>query len=326
MQGRHAFCSWCGTRSGSGQSTWPRTCSYCKRVTYLNPLPVAVVVQPVGDGVLMIRRGEPGRGHGELALPGGFVERGESWQQACARELFEETQLTVAPERMEHVRTVSTHDGFMIIVGRAPALREVDLPPFTPTDETLERVIVRAPTSLAFAMHEEVLRDVLPSLVKATPGTFAFEVDHLRVRMTSPTHRVAPKHQPLEFTEVERPPKVSSNLEFATLTFEPLHHDSSQANGKGGPLVTSVRRVRGVGSVNEALAFFKLETGVALTQEQVTLIDTQLGVVLTIDLALAGWAPGNTFVFLLPAHKPRMALYFAPTHWLKFDWALLTVE
>ncbi len=317
MQGRHAFCSWCGSRFG-GQSGWPRTCPYCKRVTYLNPLPVAVLVQPVDDGVLMIRRGEPGRGHGALALPGGFVERGESWQHACARELFEETRLTVDPERIEHLRMVSTPDGFMIVVGRAPALHEADLPPFTPTEECLERLIVRSPTALAFPMHEEVLRDVLPSLANQSQGTFAFEVDHLKIRMRSPTLRVAPKHQPLDFTEVMRPPKVHSSPEVATLTFE--------AAGKGGQLVTSVRRVRGVRTADDALAFFRLETGITLEQTQVSLYEVPTGTVLTIDLAEAGWAPGNTYAFLLPGNKPRMAMYFSPTHWLELDWASLSVE
>ncbi len=47
--------------------------------------------------VLLIRRGnEPFKG--KYALPGGFVEPGETIEQAATRELLEETGIEVAPE------------------------------------------------------------------------------------------------------------------------------------------------------------------------------------------------------------------------------------
>lgn len=55
----------------------------------------AVVVQ--GGHVLMIRRG--GRpGIGQLALPGGFLNRDEFLRDGCIRELQEETKIDVPPE------------------------------------------------------------------------------------------------------------------------------------------------------------------------------------------------------------------------------------
>ena len=58
------------------------------------PLTVDCVVFDRKDRVLLIRRRfAPFKDH--LALPGGFVERGETVESACRRELFEETGLKV---------------------------------------------------------------------------------------------------------------------------------------------------------------------------------------------------------------------------------------
>jgi 8-oxo-dGTP diphosphatase len=55
-------------------------------------LAVDCVVLDPHDRVLLIRRGhEPYKGH--YALPGGFVEIGETVENACRRELLEETSV-----------------------------------------------------------------------------------------------------------------------------------------------------------------------------------------------------------------------------------------
>jgi ADP-ribose pyrophosphatase YjhB (NUDIX family) len=62
---------------------------------YRNPIPVVVLAVPVEDlGVLMVRRVKPPAG---LALPSGYIEHGELWPDAAARELAEETGIRVGP-------------------------------------------------------------------------------------------------------------------------------------------------------------------------------------------------------------------------------------
>ncbi|MEW5743018.1 MAG: NUDIX domain-containing protein [Myxococcota bacterium] len=152
---KHGHCSWCGAEFPD--TPFPRTCQSCKRTTWLNPLPVAVLLLPVDDGFLLIRRAEA-TGHGKLALPGGFIDLGETWQRACARELFEETGITISADEVTCAGVRSSPDGFLLVFGRGPRLREVDLPAFVPNAEISERLVTRAPVPLAFTLHEEMLR------------------------------------------------------------------------------------------------------------------------------------------------------------------------
>lgn len=57
------------------------------------------VVFDRNNRVLLIRRKNPPFS-GQLALPGGFVETGETVEQACVRELFEETGIKVRRPRL----------------------------------------------------------------------------------------------------------------------------------------------------------------------------------------------------------------------------------
>jgi len=70
-------------------------CPHCGGVVekYKNPFPtVDIIIEMNGQKVLMIKRKNPPYG---WALPGGFVDYGESLEQAAIREAREETSLEV---------------------------------------------------------------------------------------------------------------------------------------------------------------------------------------------------------------------------------------
>ena len=65
-------------------------CAQCGFIAYRNPRVLVDTIVAVADEVLLCRRAiEPAAGR--WALPGGFLECGESLEEAAARETFEET-------------------------------------------------------------------------------------------------------------------------------------------------------------------------------------------------------------------------------------------
>jgi ADP-ribose pyrophosphatase YjhB (NUDIX family) len=155
---KHAHCSYCG-QPFADAAPWPRTCAPCGNVTYRNPLPVAVTLVPVDGGLLCIRRTiEPARG--KLALPGGFLEVGESWQEGCARELREETGVEISATEVTLFRLYSSsREGLLLLFGLGPKRRADQLSAFTANEETEEMLVIHEPIELAFPLHTKVVRE-----------------------------------------------------------------------------------------------------------------------------------------------------------------------
>lgn len=90
------YCSRCGARMALAivDRRQREQCPACGHIAYRNPAPVALAVIEHRDRLLMIRRGlQPLRGY--WAPPGGYVECGESLQEAAIREAHEETSLEI---------------------------------------------------------------------------------------------------------------------------------------------------------------------------------------------------------------------------------------
>src|SRR3954468_2527798 len=79
-------------------------------VHYQNTPTVVVVLVPLRGGLLMIRRALPGEGQGELALPGGYQMPGQTWQEAGAAEVLEETGVVIKPESLRVLAVETTPD------------------------------------------------------------------------------------------------------------------------------------------------------------------------------------------------------------------------
>lgn len=124
---------------------------------YRNPVPTVDLIIELGDGrVVLIERKNPPHG---WALPGGFVDYGESLEEAAVREAREETSLDVtlvrqlhtysAPERDPRSHTIST-----VFVARASG------EPRGADDALQARAFRREelPTPIAFD-HAQILDD-----------------------------------------------------------------------------------------------------------------------------------------------------------------------
>src|SRR5512137_560305 len=90
-----------GTREGLMTKRFI-TCPRCRSEikSYRNPIPtVDIIIEMKSGGIVLIKRKNPPAG---WAIPGGFVDYGESLEAAAIREAKEETNLDVELVRQFH--------------------------------------------------------------------------------------------------------------------------------------------------------------------------------------------------------------------------------
>lgn len=95
----YAFCPACGAKRNSFEPLRPFRCDACGHTTFFGPVAAVGGIVTDRDGhVLLLRRAnDPGKG--KLGLPGGFIDHGESAEQALRREMMEEVGLTIRSMR-----------------------------------------------------------------------------------------------------------------------------------------------------------------------------------------------------------------------------------
>lgn len=69
----------------------------------------AVVIK---DGKVLLARHTYGDGQGKLIVPGGYVQFGETPQDAVKREIWEETKITIEPKNIIAIR-FNAHDWYI---------------------------------------------------------------------------------------------------------------------------------------------------------------------------------------------------------------------
>ncbi|MFI4933955.1 MAG: NAD(+) diphosphatase [Caulobacterales bacterium] len=85
---RHRHCAACGELSEPAEGGWKRVCTVCRAEHFPRTDPVVIMLAVKGERCLLGRQKVWPQGmYSALA---GFLEPGESIEEACARELFEE--------------------------------------------------------------------------------------------------------------------------------------------------------------------------------------------------------------------------------------------
>lgn len=169
---RDSHCSYCGARF-TEQKLWPRKCFICWNESYKNPIPIVVALVSVHQrgvaaqcGWLVEQRGiEPEKGG--WALPSGYVDFNERWEDAVVRELQEEVGLTTKPEDWSIHKIVKSNQGNMLIFCTHKTGVYRDEINFVPNTEVLgiEFPILPEHMTLCFPSHNEVWAEYYNSIL-----------------------------------------------------------------------------------------------------------------------------------------------------------------
>lgn len=89
----HKYCGSCGTPTMESGSEEARSCPACKTIFYPRLSPVVITTVVRGDELLLAR--SPHFPEGMYSCIAGFVEPGETAEEAVAREVYEETRVHV---------------------------------------------------------------------------------------------------------------------------------------------------------------------------------------------------------------------------------------
>ncbi|HZV85272.1 MAG TPA: NAD(+) diphosphatase, partial [Brevundimonas sp.] len=98
---RHGFCAACGVESQTACGGWKRVCPACATEHFprVDPVTIMLPVFTGGDEPRCLLGRQASWPEGRMSALAGFLEPGETIEEACAREIEEEAGLTVTAVR-----------------------------------------------------------------------------------------------------------------------------------------------------------------------------------------------------------------------------------
>jgi NAD+ diphosphatase len=98
---RHGFCAACGTENANACGGWKRVCPACgtEHFPRVDPVTIMLPVYRGGAEPICLLGRQAAWPEGRMSALAGFLEPGETIEEACAREIEEEAGLTVTAVR-----------------------------------------------------------------------------------------------------------------------------------------------------------------------------------------------------------------------------------
>ncbi len=156
------YCPLCGSGLKSLEEEGRRRlfCPDCQWIHYENPLPSAAALVRNDEGeILLVRRGvKPGLG--KWALPSGFIEVEETPEEACLRELNEETGLEGEIIRLVGVYSQKSMVYKKVLIIGFEVKAYGHLSPGSDSLDAKYYPLEEIP-EIAFSSHREIIRDGL---------------------------------------------------------------------------------------------------------------------------------------------------------------------
>jgi 8-oxo-dGTP diphosphatase len=157
---RSAYCSACGSALPQRYGpTAPEECAHCGHLSYRVPsvVSVAVVRDSLGSAIWLVRR-DVAPMVDKWALPGGYVEVGETPASAAVRECSEEMRVDVHVRRLVGVYSAGWADQGVVVIAYEATLRDGDPHAGDEVREVRAFPIGSIP-QLAFDTHEQAIRE-----------------------------------------------------------------------------------------------------------------------------------------------------------------------
>ena len=154
------FCSTCNNKNEfstiEGQIRYH--CIECGTIHYQNPKPTATLICMRNTDILLVKRAfEPAKG--EWSLPGGFIELGETPEDAAVRELKEETNLNgEVIKLLGHCSHFNSVFGDILLIGLQMKINNWDSLKAGDDAEDAKFFNISDPPNLAFECHQKIFR------------------------------------------------------------------------------------------------------------------------------------------------------------------------